>query len=442
MFQSVFDNLSSLILAFLLAVMVWMVAVNQGQGPPIKQVYPEDGVPIEPINVPEGLIISEQPTKRVMVEVRAPRPNIESLSPSDLRAFVDLSGLSPGLHEVPVQVQCPECDQKRVNRLGHEPERVFIKLEEMVKRSVPVRPNLQGSMAVGYQAELPTATPEEVAVSGPRSLVEQVNAARADVYLFNADSTVQKEVLLTPVDAEGNLVEGVNLDPRRANITVPVLPQGRRKEVAVTPIISGTVAPGYYASGISVDPQTVVLTGSSSRVKEAPGYIETESVSIAGAKQTVEVEVPVRIPEGLKLLDPAHQTVTVRVEISPFTGGRTFEIAPEIRNLEPGFNAEFSPPRVQVFLSGPLPELEALTEDDIQVILDLSDLASGRHRVKPTVVVGRESLETRTLPEEVEVTIIKKETPTPALTGAVPTTITPTVTVTATTPMATPTSGR
>lgn len=419
MIHSLLDNLGSLVLAFILALMVWMVAVTQGQGPPVKRPFPEEGLTIELINIPEDLVISEKPDKRVKVEVRAPPSDIDSLSLSDFRAYVDLSGLAPGLHEVPVQVQCPECKQRHVNVLGKEPDLIAIKLEEMTEQSVPVRPNLQGSTAVGYRAQLPTVVPEQVVVSGPRSLVERVNSVRADIYLFNEDSTVQKSVPLTAVDTEGNLVAGVNLGPQRADVTVPIVPGGGRKEVAVTPNISGTVASGYYASSISVTPPTVVLTGSPWRIREAPGFVETEPVSIAGAKASVEIRVPLRIPEGLQLLDAANQTVIVKVEVSPFTGGRSFEIAPSIQNLEPGLKAEPSPPQVQVFLSGPLPDLEALTESDIQVILDLSDLEPGRHRVKPAVVVGLESLETRTLPEEIEVTITMEETPTPEPTSKI-----------------------
>ncbi|MFQ5593760.1 MAG: YbbR-like domain-containing protein [Anaerolineae bacterium] len=416
MFESHLDNLVSLLLSFVLAIMVWMVAVNEGLGLPDTQSFPETGIAIETINVPEDLVIVGEINRRVTVEVRAPRSNIDRLSLSDFRAYVDLSGLLPTLHDVPVHVQCPECDQKHVNLLGWEPERISVRLDEVAERSVLVELNLQGGTAIGYQAEQPIADPNTVVVSGPRSLVEQVSSVRADIYLFNEDSTVQKEVSVVPVDDTGNLVLGADVEPRRVGVTVPITPEGRRKEVAVAPVITGTVALGYYASSISVDPQAVVLTGSRSRVQEAPGFVETDPVSISGAKDSVEVRVPIYVPEGLQLLNPEHQTVTVKVEVNPFTGGRTIEVAPLIQDLGPGLEAEVSPPRVQVFLTGPVPDLEALQEGDVQVVLDLVDRPVGRHRIRPTVLVNRESLEVRTLPELVDVTITMPTTPTPQVT--------------------------
>lgn len=380
---------------------------------------------IEAINLPQGLVIFDEFDRRARMIVLAPRTNIEQLSPSDFRAFVDLSGLSPGLHELEVQWQCAECGQKQVDVLGVEPERISIRLEQSEERAVPVRPSLQGGTAVGYRAQPPTVDPEEVVVSGARSLVEQVTSVRADIYLFNEDATAQRTVTLTAVDSDGSLITGVTLRPERAEVIVPIVPEGQRKEVAVTPNISGTVASGYYATSISVQPQTVVLTGPASRIREAPGFVETEPVSIAGATSSVEVRVPIRVPEGLQLLDQAQETVTVQVDVSPFTGGRSFELVPTIQGLGEELQAEVSPPKIQVFLAGPLPDVEALQEEDVRVIVDVSGLAPGRHRIEPIVEAGKESLERRTLPEVVEVNVMPRVTSTPTITPTPQATPTP-----------------
>jgi len=413
-FQGFLENLGSAVLALVLAIMVWMVAVNEAQGPPVEMTYPAQGVPIEMINVPEGLVVFDQINRRVMVRLRGPRANIEDLSPEDFRAYVDLAGLDAGVHEVPVNLQCANCTQERVNLLSWDPHRISVRLDELMKRSVRVEVNLQGSPAVGYQTQTPTAVPAWVRISGPRSQVEKVAAVRAYVYLFNEEAPVQKEITLVAVDGEGNLVNGVTISPKRAEVTVPVIPEGRRKEVSVTPNITGTVAAGYYASNITVEPQTVVLTGPRFRIQDAPGFVETEPVSIEGAKGRVQAQVRLLIPEGLAVLE-GSDTVTVTVEVSPFLGGRVFEVEPMVRDLAPGLEARISPSRVQVFLSGPLPDLETLSENDVRVIVNLKDLGPGRHKIKPLILIGRETLNKQILPEVVEVTItlIATETPPP-----------------------------
>jgi YbbR domain-containing protein len=412
-FGTILDNLGSVVLAFLLAVMVWMVAVNQEQGALTLQMFPEDGLTIETINVPAGLVVFDELTKPARVEVRAPRTNVDRLSASDIRTYVDLSGLSAGLHEVPVQWQCAECREERVDVIRVEPEQISLRLDEAADRIVSVSVNLQGSTAVGYRARLPLTAPNEVTVSGPRTLVDQVDSVVADVYLFNQDTTVDREVRLTAVDAQGNLVNDVMMSPPRATITVPIIPESGRKEVTVTPNITGDVALGYWISDISVAPHTVVLTGLPSRIREAPGLVETQPVNVEGATGNVETQVPIEIPDGLQLADSANEVVTVRVEVSPFTGGRSFEVTPVIDNLDSGLVAELSPPKVQVIVQGPVPQLEELQQQDIQVVLDLKDLGRGRHRIEPTVNVGRESLQVQTLPEVVEATISTVPTPLP-----------------------------
>lgn len=416
----ILDNLGSMVLAFLLAVMVWMVAVNQDQGSLTRQMFPEDGVPIETINVPSGLVVFDDVTKQARLEVRAPRANIDRLSASDIRSYVDLSSQSAGLHEVPVQWQCVECREERVDVIRVEPEKISLRLDEAADRIVSVSVNLQGSTAVGYRARQPLTAPREVTVSGPRTLVDRVDSVLADVYLFNQDTTVDREVRLTAVDAEGNLLNDVTMSPPSATITVPIVPESGRKEVTVTPNITGDVALGYWISDVSVTPQTVVLTGLPSRIREAPGLVETQAVNLEGATGTVETEVPIQIPEGLQLAEPANESVTVRVEVSPFTGGRSFEVTPVIDNLGSGLAAELSPPNVQVIVQGPVPQLEQLQQQDIQVVLDLEGLGAGRHRIEPAVNVGRESLQVQTLPEAVEATISTMPTPTAARPTATP----------------------
>jgi hypothetical protein len=62
---------------------------------------------------------------------------------------------------------------------------------------------------------------------------------------------------------------------------------------------------------------------------------------------------------------------------------------------------------VDVILSGPLPALQELQPDDVQVILDLFGLGTGTHKVTPQVILPEGlGLEVKSIvPDIVEVTI-------------------------------------
>ena len=86
---------------------------------------------------------------------------------------------------------------------------------------------------------------------------------------------------------------------------------------------------------------------------------------------------------------------------------------------------------MDVILSGPLAELEALQEDDVRFFVDLTGLEEGTHLLTPQAEILSERVQVESLiPETIEVIIGPPLSPTP----------TPTVTPTATLlPLLTPT---
>jgi len=72
-----------------------------------------------------------------------------------------------------------------------------------------------------------------------------------------------------------------------------------------------------------------------------------------------------------------------------------------------------APQRVQVILSGPIPELRKLDPDrDVNVVIDLAGLGPGVYTITPQVTVASDALQKRLVPDRVEVTI-SAGTPTP-----------------------------
>ena len=67
----------------------------------------------------------------------------------------------------------------------------------------------------------------------------------------------------------------------------------------------------------------------------------------------------------------------------------------EIRGLAPGLVATPSPDTVDVLILGPLPVLDALTPEDVRVVLDLTDFGPGTYQLTPEVVLLSDRLRMR-----------------------------------------------
>ncbi len=401
MMRSLFSlsNMGSLLMALFLGIMVWMVATIQAT--PFTEGYLPERVPVEVINRGGGLVIVSGANQQVRIRIRAPQLVWEDLDAGSFRAYVDLQGLGVGLHEAPVRV---EPAGKLVRILQTSPAVLSVRLDTRGEKTVAVRVNVYGNPPMGYSAGPAQVAPDQVKVSGPQLLVDQVTQVTADVYLSGEKDTFERNVTLTPRDEVGSVLEGLELDQKTARVTVPIEQGVGYRELAIRTVIEGTPASGYWISSIAASPSTVTVFGEPGAVNEIPGYLETSPVNVENAREDVSQRVPLVFPEGVS---PLENVVTAQaiIVISPVLGGQTVQLTPEVMGLGRGLTASFSPETVEVILSGPLSELESLRAGEVRVILDLSDYAPGTHLVAPRVQ-RPDSLEVQAvLPDQVEVVI-------------------------------------
>jgi YbbR domain-containing protein len=291
-----------------------------------------------------------------------------------------------------------------VRILETSPGVLTLRLDRRMEKIVPARVSIFGDPALGYEMGRPVVNPSHVAVSGPASLVDQVVEAAAELYLRGEKDTFERAVSLTATDEVGNAVSGVQLDPESARVIVPIEQRVGFRELSIKTVTEGTPAPGYWISSISVDPPTFTVVGDPATVSEIPGYLETSPIDVEGAREDISQQVPVLFPEGVSPLEDVP-TVQALIEVSPVLGGQTIQLTPVVQGLGRGVEAAFSPDTVEVILSGPLSELEALEAGDVRVVLDLSDYGPGTHFVPLRVVRPSSLVVQAILPDQLEVVI-------------------------------------
>ncbi len=412
MIRSLLDNLGSAVLALLLAVMVWVLAITEGN-PVQAKPFPSEGVSIQVLGVPEGLTLFEPVIQRASIILRAPSTTWDTLTSNDVVVFVDLNGLQPGIHDVPVQVRCARCPQERASIVRIDPARITVRLEELMERTLSVQVDVLDRPPQGYTLEsTPSAEPALVRVSGPRSQVEQVARVEAPLLLENAKTEVVRPVAVFGRDAKGRPVEKVEIAPSLVTVRAAVGELRGYKEVSVKANYRGSPAAGYYMSNISVTPSTLTVFGMSVLSDKAPGILETEPVEITGATATIERRVAVLLPEGVTVLggDP---NVLVRIEISAQQGGGSLVIEPTVRGVDAGLVATVTPKSVQVILSGPLPVLQDLKPADVPLVVDMGGRGPGTYKIVPTVVAPPMLKVESLVPDAVEVVLTLAPTVTP-----------------------------
>ena len=410
-----------ILLALVLAIVVWIVA-TQEQNPIEQQVF-QNSIPVQVHN--QQAATTFLPTtfeESVQVTIRAPLSSSRDLRADEFTAWIDLTDKGPGDYEVPVSVTCLDSNVRIVDV---RPSTVPVHLEAEISRVVPVQVQVFGSAAVGYVMKTDEAViePPTVTVAGPTQIVEQITKATVDLPLRDLKETFTGSRRLVARQANGDLSGFVTIEPPMVQITIPVVQQTGFKEVAVRPRLTGTVAAGYWVRGVSVDPVTVMLGGDPAVVDGIGGIVDTEPLDISGATGDVVERMPLDLPEGASPV--GVQGVKVTVSVAAQQGSVSVQRSPVVRGLSTDLVATVTPDQVDVTLAGPLPRLNALTDQDLIVYVELVDKGVGRYQVDLTPLVP-EGLEVVSIsPASVEVEISPLPSPTPTKTATPTRTPTP-----------------
>ncbi len=412
-FRWLISNISTLILALVLAVVVWISAVTAAN-PNIEQTRT---VPLELIGLdPDMLVVGNVPTQ-VRVTLEAPSSVMDSISASEnaVQSWVDVSGLDPGTHDLEVQVQINP-SFRPVRRSSVIPGIVSVTLEPLLTRTLPVKLEISGEPTVGYQVGRRSSEPSSVTVSGAASLVSQIEEVKASMDISGATETIKRDIALVAVDQNGEPVSGVTITPLDVTVTQPVFLQGGYRNVIVRVLTTGQPANGYKLSNITVSPLNVVVFSSDPQlVNDLPGYVETELVDLTDAVDDIDTYVVIDLPEGVTMV--GDQFVLVQVSIAAIEGSLTVSLPVVPIGLLPIYSTVISPETVDVILSGPVPILDTLTPDDIRVVVDVTDLALGTYQLEPVVdVIPDRVVVEAVLPSTVGVEVIIAPTPTPTAT--------------------------
>lgn len=404
-------NVGTLFLAFVLAVVAWVSAVVNAD-PNEEHIYRP--VTIDLVNLDSNLLVVGDTSTLERVTLEAPRSIWTQLNNStdQIQALVDLSGLGAGKHTVQVKIKVGD-DIRPYRIITTDPKNIQVTLEPLISRTMPIQLKIDGDPPLGYTKGDPTANPAQVAVSGAQSLVSQVSIIRASLNISGASETVKNLITLEALDKKGDPVENVTISPKIVTVIQPINLLGGYKNVFVKVTTSGQVAKGYRLTNISVSPNNVTVFSSNPQlVNELPGYVETLPVDLNNLNDDKEFHIALNLPPEISLV--GEQSVVVQVGVAAIQGSLTISLPLEASGLPPQLEAHFSPPTVDVIVSGPLPVLDTLSPSSFRAVVNLTGLDLGVYTATPVIdlIPAQVSIQTM-LPQTVSVTIAPAPTPTP-----------------------------
>lgn len=370
-------------------------------------------VPIERENQPGDVILLSDLGAVTRIRYVAPSDLGLQIDSSVFRATVDLADVDPAAGPVPVTVRVTAVDP-RVQVLDYDPARIVVTLDRVTTRSVPIVPVL-GTVPDGLDIGDPVVDATFATVRGPSGQVAQVAEAQARISVDPSGVDVNELVELLAVDAAGEPLERVDVEPERVRVRIAVFTDRQTKTLPVSPVVIGTPAAGFEVAGpIAVEPLVVTVEGD---VDDLVGLerADTEPVSISGASSSVEQTVALQLPDGVQALGAG--SVTVTIQLRPVTATRTFEAGLVVVGARADKRYALSTDRVVVTIGGSVADLDRLSGTTLVLTVDVTGLDDGVHRVPVSANLTTGLTLIAASPNPVEVTVaspVTGESPEPS----------------------------
>lgn len=248
-------------------------------------------IPLHVMRQPVGYVVTNAPTKPVAVTLRGPRTILDGVDERRVRFALDLGTAAPG--EVRVELNADMIRPplpRRLKVVRIEPARAKVRLERLVRRTLPVRPELAGLPPLGYTPET-SVTPGDVEVSGPASKVEELKEIKTEpVELRNAPEPNSRTVLLSWAG------DFVSFTPDHVTVSVAFQPTAMSRKFEHVEVTVRNVGAGLHAklvpSHLDLTVQGPQRVLSNYVLEPGSVYVDAAGLEPGTYRVTPKVELP------------------------------------------------------------------------------------------------------------------------------------------------------
>ncbi len=413
-----------ILLSILLAFFIWVFATISSD-PTEEGRFPQT-VTIETVGLTEDMILTSGLPYTVSINLRAPNSIWRRISLERItaKAIIDVSGLEPGTHQVPIDV---EVGISPVQVTSFSPSVATVTLEKFETREYEIAVKETGEIPTAFRSGIPALSQNTVKITGTVSQLDTISSVTVELVRNNDTTTIEKTLPVVAMTEDGKVVKDVTISPERVKVTQEIKMRGGYRVMSVKLSVKGEIAQGYRVDNLSVDPGFVtVYSADKELLNSLNSYIETETVMLDEISSSTNKKIGLTIPEGVTLV--GESTVTMNVQVSAIEGTTTIAQIP-VSIVGPdddeGMTVTISPTDIDVYLVGPIVSLSEIEPSDINAVIEIQDLEDGSYQIAPRVEVA--SSETITvqsiMPATIEVQVAHEkpaeaETETPAESAA------------------------
>ena len=279
--EFLFNNIGFKAISLLLALLLWLQVAGQ------QTVQRTLSLPVEFVNMAPEMEISNDYERQVDVVLRS-RRGTSNFEDGSLTVKIDLRGAIPGTEKsFPLSEDNISDRPPGLEVVSITPSRIRLLLENTVRKSIEVVPELVGEPAEGFQVTKVLAP--RVTIIGPQSRVQEVSEAKTEpIGITGASSTLVRNVSVDIDDL------ALRMEPASVDIIITI--EEERREVQVRRI------------PIEVVPEDVEATLMTRRVE----IVGTVPISFTGELTTQDFQASVNV----QALEPRQESYELVPQIT------------------------------------------------------------------------------------------------------------------------------
>lgn len=385
------------------AVVLWMY-VRSSEDPVITSILKY--VPVEILNADtlseKGLVLMDNQDFYINLSVKAAASIVSDLDKNkDFKLVVDLQGYTfqPGENKVKVMVKESPTGVTIANA-----DALYMKIDvdNLVEKSINIVTEVSGKVKEGYYSSDPVISPNNIIISGPEKIVNQVAKGVVQLNLNGASDDISKNLKIKLVNEDDREITGVTLNQEYVQVNVDI---NKGKMIKVNTRTTGSSPNNIFIESISTNPVEVEVAGDSNLI-DGLSYVNTEEIDLSRITDSTTLDVNLVIPEGVKIINDL-KSVKVKVVVTKYKE-KVFTLPLNYINLGEGLILEESNSTIDITVVGTEKNINELTADSFKANVDLAGVTEGSHELDVQVTGTSDAIQLKNKKPEKVTIMVKK----------------------------------
>ena len=242
-------------------------------------------IPIEIINLPRDLVISNQFKKEIEVTVSGPRSLILEMASRAITRQVDLSSATPGTMVIENDNDhIPVPRGITVQRV--QPSSIILSLDKLIQKQFPISARTVGRVADGYYVKILKMDPDVITITGPLTILSQFDELFTKA--INLVGVKQSAQLQVPLELEPTIVELIGETSVTADLTIGLETVTKSlEEMSVHAIVDGVKQ--------GVNPRTVKVTANIPKILLTKNVDPKSLITVTAMKREGDGKLKVQV---------------------------------------------------------------------------------------------------------------------------------------------------